>query len=58
MILKRFQPNPSHRSIDELYGAIVAQARSMVFYTAYGIPDTLEGALTLSSSTWFCCFGP
>lgn len=47
MILKRFQPNPSRRSIDELYGAIVAQARSVVFYTAYGIPDTLEGRFDL-----------
>jgi cytochrome b pre-mRNA-processing protein 3 len=28
---------------DELYGAIVAQARLPVFYQGFGVPDTLEG---------------
>jgi cytochrome b pre-mRNA-processing protein 3 len=30
-------------SIEALYGAIVAQARSPVFYLQYGIPDTVNG---------------
>ncbi len=29
--------------IRSLYGAIVAQARSPVFYSEYGVPDTVEG---------------
>ena len=30
-------------TIERLYGAIVAQARDPVFYSAYGVPDTLDG---------------
>jgi cytochrome b pre-mRNA-processing protein 3 len=30
-------------SIEALYGAIVAQARSAVFYRDYGVPDTVNG---------------
>jgi cytochrome b pre-mRNA-processing protein 3 len=30
-------------SILGLYGAIVAQAREPLFYSAYGVPDTIEG---------------
>ena len=47
MILRRFRLNPQDRSIRELYGAIVAQARSVVFYNAYGVPDTVEGRFDL-----------
>jgi hypothetical protein len=43
MILKRFHPNPDDRTIRDLYGAIVAQARSLAFYTSYGVPDTVQG---------------
>lgn len=31
------------RNIAALYGAIVAQARHPSFYTAYGVPDTVNG---------------
>lgn len=34
---------------DELYGAIVAQARLPVFYQGFGVPDTLEGRFVLLS---------
>jgi cytochrome b pre-mRNA-processing protein 3 len=47
MILKRFHPNPKDRTIRDLYGAIVAQARSRVFYTSYGVPDTVHGRFDL-----------
>jgi cytochrome b pre-mRNA-processing protein 3 len=35
--------SPPEATIDGLYGAIVAQARLPVFYTDYGVPDTVEG---------------
>jgi len=47
MILRRFQPNSRDRNIDDLYGAIVAQARSPVFYSDYGVPDTVQGRFDL-----------
>jgi hypothetical protein len=47
MILKRFRRNSDGRNIRDLYGAIVAQARSPVFYTDYGVPDTVEGRFEL-----------
>jgi hypothetical protein len=47
MILRQFGLNSQDRSIRELYGAIVAQARSVAFYSAYGVPDTVEGRFDL-----------
>jgi len=47
MILAAFRRNPRARSIATLYGAIVAQARSPVFYTRYGVPDTVHGRFDL-----------
>jgi cytochrome b pre-mRNA-processing protein 3 len=47
MILKRFRAIPENRSIRDLYGAIVAQARSVAFYTDYGVPDTVLGRFDL-----------
>lgn len=47
MILRRFRQNPQARSIRDLYGAIVAQARTAAFYGAYGVPDTVEGRFDL-----------
>jgi len=47
MIWRLFRPRPRGRSIDELYGAIVAQARSPVFYRDYRVPDTMEGRFDL-----------
>src|SRR5271163_3186730 len=47
MILRRFRPGSHDRSIGELYGAIVAQARCPVFYSGYGVPDTVQGRFDL-----------
>ena len=47
MILRRFRPNSSDRSIRDLYGAIVAQARCPTFYCDYGVPDTVQGRFDL-----------
>jgi cytochrome b pre-mRNA-processing protein 3 len=47
MILRRFRLNPGDRSIRDLYGAIVAQARSPAFYADYGVPDTVGGRFDL-----------
>jgi len=43
MILPRFRRNPDRSTIAALYGAIVAQARNLTFYGAYGVPDTVLG---------------
>ncbi len=38
---------PMQDSIASLYGTIVAQARSPIFYRAYGVPDTTTGRLEM-----------
>lgn len=43
MIFKLRRRRPSELTIEALYGAIVAQARSPSFYLRYGVPDTVEG---------------
>jgi cytochrome b pre-mRNA-processing protein 3 len=47
MILKRFRLNRRNRTIDDLYGAIVAQSRRAAFYIGYGVPDTVDGRFDL-----------
>jgi len=47
MILPVFRRRPHDRSIAALYGAIVAQARSVAFYADYGVPDTVDGRFDL-----------
>jgi cytochrome b pre-mRNA-processing protein 3 len=47
MILARFRRSSQARTIHALYGAIVAQARSVAFYADYGVPDTVEGRFDL-----------
>ncbi len=47
MILPAFRRSFHNRSIHALYGMIVAQARSAVFYTGYGVPDTVQGRFDL-----------
>lgn len=42
-----FRRSPKRATIDALYGAIVAQARSAVFYRSYGVPDTVTGRLEM-----------
>lgn len=38
-----FRPARTRVIIQRLYGAIVTQSRHPVFYTDFGVPDTLEG---------------
>src|SRR5271169_6067039 len=47
MILRRFRPRSHEATIRDLYGTIVAQARSAAFYSAYGVPDTVQGRFDL-----------
>jgi cytochrome b pre-mRNA-processing protein 3 len=47
MIWRLFRTHSRDRSIDELYGAIVAQARRPDFYRDFGVPDTLAGRFDL-----------
>ena len=47
MILGAFRRGDHSRNIHGLYGAIVAQARSPVFYTHYGVSDSVEGRFEL-----------
>ena len=47
MILSVFRRSDHNRNIQGLYGAIVAQARSPVFYTHYGVSDSVEGRFEL-----------
>ena len=46
-MLKVFRRNPQAATIEALYGAIVAQARSPVFYLDYRVPDTVNGRLDM-----------
>lgn len=47
MISGLFPRVPRQDTIHALYGAIVAQARSPVFYRGYGVPDTVTGRLEM-----------
>src|SRR6202034_1850226 len=47
MILAACRRRLHNRNIHALYGMIVAQARSRVFYADYGVPDTVEGRFEL-----------
>jgi len=47
MVLMLFRPSSRNRTICDVYGAIVAQARSPAFYAGYGVPDTVQGRFDL-----------
>ena len=47
MILSAFRRTDTSRNIQGLYGAIVAQARSPVFYLHFGVSDSVEGRFEL-----------
>src|SRR5271170_5160708 len=47
MILAAFRRGRNTSNMPALYGAIVAQARLPVFYTLYGVEDTVEGRFEL-----------
>ena len=56
MISGLFPRIPRQNTIDALYGAIVAQARSPVFYRGYGVPDTVTGRLEMITYPCFPVF--
>jgi cytochrome b pre-mRNA-processing protein 3 len=43
MVINLFRRRRGDQTIEALYGAIVAQARSPSFYAEHGVPDTVEG---------------
>ena len=47
MILSAFRRNDPAANIQGLYGAIVAQARSPIFYLQYEVSDSVEGRFEL-----------
>ena len=47
MKLALFRRDRTGSTIAALYGVIVAQARSAPFYSAYQVPDTVEGRLEM-----------
>ena len=47
MMLPLFRRNRQPDTISSLYGMIVAQARTPVFYREYGVPDTIAGRFDL-----------
>ncbi|WP_282609148.1 ubiquinol-cytochrome C chaperone family protein [Pelagibius sp. Alg239-R121] len=48
MVLRRlFRRDPPEDPTRELYGRIVAQARQPAFYSACGVPDTVDGRFDL-----------
>jgi cytochrome b pre-mRNA-processing protein 3 len=47
MISLPFRRSPRNSTIDALYGTIVAQARSPVFYRSFGVPDTVAGRMDM-----------
>lgn len=44
--LLKFRKN-TKPAVDKLYGEIFAQSRNSVFYTDYGVPDTVDGRFDL-----------
>ncbi|HWV51305.1 ubiquinol-cytochrome C chaperone family protein [Pseudorhodoplanes sp.] len=46
-MLNVFRRKPQAATIDALYGAIVARARTPVFYLSHGVADTVNGRLDL-----------
>ncbi len=47
MFLFKKRDSGRRKTIERLYGVIVAQARRPIFYEAFGVPDTLEGRFDL-----------
>lgn len=47
MFLFKKRDDARRKTIERLYGAIVAQARMPVFYLDFGVPDTVEGRFDL-----------
>lgn len=51
MVLRKLfgLPTPERKAADQIYSAIVAQARQPVFYRDAGVPDTLDGRFDMIS---------
>lgn len=49
-----FRRQPFRDAADRAYGAIVSQARLPAFFTALGVPDTLDGRFELVCLHAFC----
>jgi cytochrome b pre-mRNA-processing protein 3 len=47
MILATFRRGRNTHAVQDLYGAVVAQARSPAFYMHYGVEDTVDGRFEL-----------
>ncbi len=47
MLASLFRPNPRRAAVHGAYGRIVARAREPLFYTGWGVPDTLDGRFEL-----------
>jgi cytochrome b pre-mRNA-processing protein 3 len=47
MFLFKRRDSGHRKTIERLYGAIVAQAREPVFYRSFSVPDTVEGRFDL-----------
>lgn len=47
MFLFKKRDDARRKTIERLYGAIVAQARKPAFYLDFGVPDTVEGRFDL-----------
>ncbi|HXZ02015.1 MAG TPA: ubiquinol-cytochrome C chaperone family protein [Stellaceae bacterium] len=47
MLASLFRPNPRRAAVHAAYGRIVERARQPVFYTDWGVPDTLDGRFEL-----------
>ena len=47
LFARLFKAKPHQEAAEALYDAIVAQARQPAFYTACGVPDTLDGRFEL-----------
>ena len=47
MFLFKRRDSARRKTIERLYGAIVAQARRPAFYVDFGVPDTVEGRFDL-----------
>ncbi len=49
MILSIFKKKPDPQTVRNVYSSIVAQSRHKLFYTDWGIPDSLNGRFDLIS---------
>lgn len=47
MLASLFRPNPRRAAVHTAYGCIVERARQPLFYTAWEVPDTLDGRFEL-----------